>query len=474
MSRLRTLLPIAWLMALLLLPATAYLVGARQPALENREKTAFPDLNRGTLRQEHTYQQIDAAVRERLPLRQHALDLRGRIATDLFHDSPDPSVILGEDGWLYYAPELQTCTPLGAPSVSAGDALELLTRTAIATGRRPITVVTGSKVVTHPQQLRNEPHDLECVERFEAEIHERLDAMPGGLNVQPGLERAEAAGTVTFLRSDSHWNVEGRRQFAEAVLNRVRPRLGTRAGLEPAGEGQLEGDLGRFIGQQRIDHEPLLTVTGTPSEAFRPGEVLMIGDSQLDAALLSPGADGRTVHEHVLPGQPICPLAGLINGACDEPLVAAETIVFQTVARNLKLFTELCWRPTLLLASTVAGRPAQWAGSPPGAPIELGPAPVPVRVQLDDEPTDVPRLVRIPVVRLAGDPATPQRVTATPPEPLPCMSAEASVSGGEMLLPVPPGAPVRDLALELAGPPGTVLGAPEVLVLDGQPLPPRG
>lgn len=478
MRRIRTLLPIVWLMALLVLPAAAYLVGARQPLLENRAKTPFPDLNRGTLRKEHTFQQIDAALRERLPTRRYAIEARGRIAIDLFGDSPSADVVLGRDRWLYYRPELRVCEPEGTPKASPADAVGLITRAITTSGRTAAVIVAGSKIVTHGDHLKGVDADaLACVAATEAGVHDRLDELPGGYTIQPELERLEADGKPTFLRSDTHWNVRGREAFARTVLDAVEPGLADDARLRPLDETERLGDLSTFIGQHRYDRDPMLTVTGSPETDFDPGSVLFVGDSQLDAALRTPGADGATVLERVFPEQPVCNWTQMYQDGCGPLMLAARTIVIESVARNLDLVAETCWRPVTTLTADLAGAPARWDG-PSGSTkrLSLDETPVPMRVTVDDDRTDVPRLLRIPVARFpagaSDDPARPALITAIPPEERACALA-AVADRSSLVIPVMTGERVSDVELQVAGPAGAVLGRPEVLVLDGARPPQR-
>lgn len=475
MARIRPLLPIVWLMALLVLPVTAYVVGVRQPLLENRDKTPFPDLNRGTLRKEHTYQQIDAALRERLPLRGDAVGLRGRIAIDLFGDSPTADVVLGKDRWLYYRPELRICEPDGTPAAPPEDAVEILTRTIAASGRKPVVLVAGSKIVTHRAHLKGfDAAALACVSAAEARVQQRLAETPGGLTIQPELDALEARGTATFLRSDTHWNARGRQVFAETVLDAIEPGLAAQARLRPLEHTDRRGDLGVFIGQERIDRDPMLTVTGTPTTTFAPGQVAFVGDSQLGAALMTAGADGATVLERVFPGQPFCHWNQGATDGCVEPMLGARTVVLEIVARDLAVLVDACRLPTAALSATVRGRPARWADDAPAAGRPLSPTPSAVRIAVADDRTDVPRLIRIPVSALPEDPAAPAAaVTVDPGGARACATLSSSDPAGALVVPVPTGERVADVELRLAGPQGAAVGRPEVLTLDGRPLPAR-
>lgn len=473
--RIRPLLPIVWLMALLVLPATAYLVGVRQPVLENREKTAFPDLNRGTLRQEHTYQQIDAAIRERLPLRGDAISLRGRIAIELFGDSPTADVVLGKDRWLYYRPELRLCEPEGTPAAPPEDAVEILTRTIAASGRKPAVIVAGSKIVTHREHLKDiDAATLACVSATEARVQQRLAETPGGLTIQPELDALEAEGIPTFLQSDTHWNARGRQVFAETVLDAVHPGLAAQARLRPLEKTDRPGDLGVFIGQDRIDRDPKLTVTGTPTTSFPPGRIAFVGDSQFGAAMLTGGADGATVLDRVFPGQPFCHWTQGAADGCVQPMLDARTVVVEIVARNLDTLVNTCRLPTAALAATIRGRAARWADGAPSATRPVSPAAAPVRIDVASDRTDVPRLIRIPVAALpvdpAADPANPPAVVADPGGPRACATPSTPDPAGAVVIPVLTGERVADVELQLSGPEGAAFGRPEVLTLDGQAL----
>ncbi len=472
--RIRTLLPILWLMALLLLPVTAYLLGVRQPLLENRGKTAFPELSQGAIRQDVTFRQMDDAIRERLPLRGEAIKIRGHVATDIFGDSTNAEVILGKDDWLYYRPELLICEPNGRPKVPPEDVVEVLTRTITASGRRPVVIVVGSKIVTHPEDLEGvEEKDLACLRDAESRVQERLEEVPGAYSIQAGLDALEAAGHPTFLRSDTHWNYVGRRVFLSTVLNGVRPGLAAQVRLRALDEIDHSGDIGPLLGEKRVDRDRLTTVTRSPKTRFGPGEVLISGDSQLWNSIDVPGADGKTVLEHVFPGQPVCDQREFQEHGCADAMADADTIVFESVARNFQLLEAMCRRPVAELASTVKGLPARWADGNPARRLTSA---TPARVRFKDEHSDVPRLLRIPVRDLPDDQGS-EPVVNVVPEGVPRPCAQTAVPDGtldEIVIPLAAGERVEDLELETSGPDGVELGRPEVLILNGRALAPRG
>lgn len=469
--RIRNLLPIVWLMVLLLLPVAAYLAGMRQPMLENRGKTAFPDVNRTTLSQDDTFRQMDAAIRERLPLRGNAIDIRSRATMKLFGESTNSEVILGKDNWLYYRPELLICEPNGRPAVPPEDAIEVLTRTIAASGRRPVVIVAGSKIFTHQAHLRGVTEaELGCLEKAESRVQKRLEEIPGAHSIQRKLDELEAAGRPTFLRSDTHWNALGRTVFLRALLNGVRPGLGSEARLRALSPIDRSGDLGPFLGQDRVDRDRQVTVTGRRRTRFAPGEILIIGDSQMWTSVKTPGADGKTVLEQIFPQQPLCDQYEMQEHGCADPMLDVETVVIESVARNYELVASTCWRPVATLAETIQGRPARWAdGNPMRRPAD---AVNPATVEFADDRVATLRLLRIPVLDLPGAGAS-ETVSAVPGgEARPCALTE--VPDGkfdQLLIPVPAGERIADIELQVSGPEGAELGRPEVLVLDEEAKP---
>lgn len=478
MRRFVRLLPAAWLLLLLSLPLGAYALGARQADLENRPKTPAPDLNRGTLRQEATFKQLDKAIVDRLPLRKLALDTHGRIAIDVFGDSPNADVLLGDDRWLYYRPELRSCQDEGRPAADPADAVEIVARTLQASGRRAGILVAGSKLVTHTADRPSVgPKLLACVEQLEQRVHRRLATTPGGLDIQAALDRLEQRGVPTFLRSDTHWNAAGRAVFLQAVLDRIRPRLAKEVGLKRGPAIDRDGDLGRFLGFERRDRDETNVAVRTPSAPLPAGDVLLVGDSQMDRALIAP-VEAPSVRDRALPGQAFCAWPQVDTGECDDGFRKAKTVITEIVARNLSDFVNVCWRPVVLTSDGLHGRRGRWeridGGSQPAGALRLEDGEARVRVRTSGaDVRKVPRLLRFPVQRLpaAAEGAPPSTVTLTQePQagpPSPCGTPAQSVEGGTLVVPVPAGRRASDLVVRVNGPAGTELGAPEEIVLDG-------
>jgi len=475
-------LPAVWLLLLLLLPAATWLLGARQPLLQNRPKTPFPPITSHSVRDGSTFAAIDGAILDRLPFRGTALDVRTRVALDVFHDSTNPSVAIGDDGWLYLKTELQACQSAAtSPSADPADAYELLARAFSAAGYRTSVIMAGSKLFVHTRDAPQiDAVTSACVAKLERRAADRLAQTPGGFTIDDRLRDIEADGEPTFLRLDSHWNWRGRLVFASETLDRVRPGVVEQVGLHPGPEYDRPGDLAALLGVTRTERDHVLLVRRSPKPPLPRGSVVLVGDSQLINTLIAPGGpDGASIHDHVLAEQTLCTWADVAGGGCDDQLRNARTVVMEQVARDMVVLTTQCFRPLVIAAERLRGwRPIGWERLDDGTRPLDGALTIPasglatVRFRLAQDRADVPRLLRVTVhrtVRQADGAPAPITAVQRPGGSFasPCMTPAQPSVGGALLVPLPAGARASELAVELRSAPGSRLGRPQQLVLDG-------
>jgi hypothetical protein len=474
--RLRVL-PAVWLLVLLAAPAVAWLLGARQPLLENRTPASFPAVNRSSLRDPATFAQLDSALLDRLPFRQTALDLHARVELDLFHHSRNSQLALGRNGWLYYTPELSPCRPGGEPVADPADAWEMLARTLRAAGYQPIVAVPGSKLLVHTRDAPAlDDRGMRCERALERHVAARLAKIPGGLSIDAQLRRIEATGRPTFLRYDTHWNWRGRELFVRRLLEKIDPRLARAAHVRAGRPYERHSDLAVLVGATRSEQDRLVTADAPPSTPA-PGDVLLVGDSQLVRSLIDRPVPGvPSLSELLLPDQSSCDWEALAEGVCDEQLRRAHTVLLEKVARDAQLVTLQCWRPLAIAAERLGhGTAIGWerlgaGGSPIGQRLTI-PASGSVTIRVRSRPDDTgARLLRFRVLRAArqADGTEPPVALVQHPRAgpaAPC-ATPASEKGGSLLLPLPSGRPGSDVELELRSAPGSQIGRPHEIPLD--------
>ncbi len=484
--RLLRILPVVWLVALLALPAGLWALGARQHGLENSEKTPYPAIELASLTERATFQQLDGAFLDRLPLREDALNVYGSVAIELFRESTDPRVALGRNGWLYFAPEWTlVCSADGLPLIhpgTAADSADVLARTLVASGRRTTVVFAGTKYLTHTKDAPSLPPAVaRCASALDRAIQGRLRKTPGGLDLSPALAALEQAGKPVFLKNDTHWNWRGRGVFVRSILERIRPGLARAARIERGPEVEHAGDLAKILGVIRDVKDSALVARRRPANLPAAGEVLLLGDSQMEKSLLDPpGAPGvRPVRDVVLPGQPSCKWPEMSLARCDHQILHARTIIVESVTRDIRDFETHCWRPIALVSHPLRGTPGTWErldGTPALAGEVLTiPASGSVSVRVhpaDGDRARLPRLLRLAITHLpAGSAGARPAVTLTQQpsagQPAPCATPSQDLEGGALFLPVPARRSTGELVITLTGPPGTRLARPQSILLDG-------
>lgn len=482
MTRLRRLFPTVWVVLMLVAPVALWLSGERQPLLQNTPKEEFPAINRSSLTDPNTYRRFDAAMLDRFPLRGLALNVHGTIALEVFGESTNEQVAVGRNGWLYLVPELVPCVRGGRPVGDPADAADVLARTLVAAGYDTTVVIANAKQWVHEQDTPEiQPEAAaRCVRAMERRIEARLAQAPGGLPINAEMRRLEARGEPTFLRTDSHWNWRGRELFARRVLDRIRPGLADEVGLRAGPAIAWPGNLTALLGLDRTEPDRAVVAERPPDRPLPPGDVVMIGDSQLGVSMMASHLPGKpSIHDQVLAGQPFCDWPELMDGRCDDRIRQARAIVFEKVSRDVLSLTLFCWRPVAIAGERLRGTAGGWA-SADGTPSPHDELTIPdegfitVRVRPPSgDVSDVPRLLRLPIRRYvtpADGAATTITLTPQPRsgKPVACAMPSQSAPGGALFLPLPAGRPASDLVMRLQSAPGTRLGPPEEILLDGR------
>lgn len=477
MRRRLRLLPAVWLLALLLAPTIAWLAGERQPNLTNEPKAEFPAVNRSSLRDEGTFRRFDRAILDRLPFRKEALELHARIKIDGLRVSPTPEVGIAGGGWRYYRGDLTPCLAENAAALNqqALSSIEMLARALVAGGYRSTVTIVAGKPFVHEDGAYSFDEGAEaCMRELRDSVYTLLESLPGGFVFDHDLRRHEARGAATFLTTDTHWNWRGRLAVTRRLLDRVRPGL-TREVVPRVGHRYDRlSDLNHMTGQpDRRERDLTVGITRLPRQPPRPGTIAMVGDSQLELVLHSAGGESMPVAQ-ALPGQTLTCTWAL---ECEEALARADTVVFEKVLRDLHAVSPQCVKVVAIAAARARGERGRFTeldgaaidGGGRGLDLPDG-APRNVRVALPPAGDDTRelRLLKFPVEQLGATPdGTPPQVVSTPTGAGSCSTTTVDSAGRALVYGVPRGAPVNGLSLALTAPPGTRLGPPEVIALDG-------
>ena len=204
---------------------------APKPALTNRD---------GSLNGDYLADLADY-VGDRFYLRQECVTAWARLNAALFHTSVTEDVILGADGWLYYAPTLPDYTrsePMSGRELwCAARTLWLLQEYAESRGGQFLFTIAPNKNSLYAAAMPACPmaNRLSNVEAL------RILLGQMGINYVNLFDVFETADEVLYFPTDSHWNGKGAALAADAILSALRREDRYHAG--PFTDSEHRGDL---------------------------------------------------------------------------------------------------------------------------------------------------------------------------------------------------------------------------------------
>lgn len=238
---------------------------------ENRAAAAFPELTPGGLVGGSDYRQADAALRDRLALRQYVVKAIGETARDRLGSSLSSEVVMGSTGVPFISEDfIFPCEHDFEPAaVDAG--LRELQALGRATGKSITVAIAPDKSAILTRQLgRRGSALMACSNR----VREGTEATWGGRSDAPVMtgwaelaaEQARHPGKV-FQRGDSHWTSQGALVWSRALITRLvdqgeaPPSLRRAPRAERMPDEPADNDLYRMMGVTRPETVPVWRVS---------------------------------------------------------------------------------------------------------------------------------------------------------------------------------------------------------------------
>ena len=187
---------------------------------------------------------------------------------------------LGRGGWLFYQPDIEHTSGPGFSVKEPLAAILDFRRQLEARGIRLIVMPVAPKSAVewvHFARRRIEPESVLRNPSYEA-FMERLRG--------EGVWTLEAVPRA-YLKTDTHWTPSAMREAAEEAARFIEARVEltprtdryVRQTRSVEGRGDLAGMLDIELPAERVEIEPIETADGTPWEARRGAEILLLGDS---------------------------------------------------------------------------------------------------------------------------------------------------------------------------------------------------
>lgn len=277
----------------------------------------------------------------RFGLRQELITANAAVQATVFHESAAEDVVLGADGWLYYADTLADYTGSGAMSERqlwcAARNLALMQEYAASRGARFVFLCAPNKNTIYPQYMPSS--------YARAAGDSNLDRLERELTAQNVLfcdvrEALAKADELTYYATDSHWNGYGSALAHDALLR----TLGAESNLSGE-EFSLQahsGDLYEMLYPASARQENGLSLSR--ARTFRyAGEVRGADDQSIHtfsgeagAVLVFRDSFGNALHEDLAEswGEALFSRAMPYDFSLMDKLLP-DTVIVELVERNL-------------------------------------------------------------------------------------------------------------------------------------------
>ncbi|MGI9601046.1 MAG: alginate O-acetyltransferase AlgX-related protein [Acidimicrobiales bacterium] len=268
-----------WFAVLLVVPAVATLLVRRQ-TVDNRELTSFPTIDIDGLLYGDVPEGVDAYLEDRLSVRELAVEADARVAIDLFDDSPNPNVLLGDDGWLFTAAAFTMVCEPDWPEVD--DVTRQLRRLEANLGQHDAsltTMIVPEKGWAYPERLPAAVPDEECADRRLTELRDELVTTDHYFDLWSHVQTEVAASPdPLYWRTDTHWNDPGRVVILPHLIEWLEPGVFDPDAAVVAGVNVTDGgDLAAQVGVDMPDQSPNYVIqrprATTRTEPLVPGLV---------------------------------------------------------------------------------------------------------------------------------------------------------------------------------------------------------
>ncbi len=216
---------------------------------------------------------------------------------------------VGNDGWLFYRPDVDALAMRPAARGGAARGVALLATDLAARGIRLVVVPVPGKAAIHPEKLSSAQGKFSVqlkprvMKTFADDVREEWINESGRGGLDPASapvvfdpapllgERKAALKEAQFLRTDSHWTPQAMEAVASALARVVgQPSAADHAALaanepveiEAAGDTALMLDLpgdSPLLAKEKVAISRVLSREGEPWQPDRSSPVLLLGDS---------------------------------------------------------------------------------------------------------------------------------------------------------------------------------------------------
>jgi len=249
---------------------------------ENRELASFPKFHLGLTAITHFPEKVNDYFNDNFGFRRLLIRSYGEMMVRVFQQPADWSVILGKDGWMFYAASYgleyyQTRTPFSNADLENWRSILERNRDLMASrGIHFLFVIAPNKETIYPEYMANNVvrfHPESRLDQLVAYMGEHSDVEI--LDLRQALISAKG-NALLYDRSDTHWNGNGAYVGYQAILQRTRLWYPA-ADAFPKEDFIIHsengnGDLIAFLGLQDVLTDTIIDLVPGPALHAYPAE----------------------------------------------------------------------------------------------------------------------------------------------------------------------------------------------------------
>ena len=291
---------------LALVPLLGMLVFGPSAALSNERPAAKPQLVKAGKINLDVFSETAEYLASRFYLRPQLLTANSAVQAAVFGEAASDDVVLGKDGWLFYAETLadfQGTSPMTAREIfCAAKNLSLLQEYCEASGTRFLFVCAPNKNTIYPEYMPEQYRKTDAVSDLD-----RLESALDSAGVLYCDVRGALTGreSLTYYKTDSHWNGYGSHLSAAEILNTLGKGSASEEALDAKTHpGDLYGML--YPASSKVEAAPALERARTfsyVSDVRGPDDQFIETQSNADGTLfVFRDSFGNALHEDLAEG----------------------------------------------------------------------------------------------------------------------------------------------------------------------------
>lgn len=194
----------------LMTPAVFMFVKASQENTENRKLAEFPAIKTEESINTRFFSELDEYIKDHIGLRLEMVRANTFIHTGIFADSPEESIVVGDNGWLFYQDTVKDYMDI--PTVSernaenAGKTILMMQQYVQSKGGNFTVTIAPNKSTLYPENMPYYYKEGSGKGNLEL-ISEAFIA--NGVNYTDLVKSFKAQDEVLYQTADSHWNYKG-------------------------------------------------------------------------------------------------------------------------------------------------------------------------------------------------------------------------------------------------------------------------